>query len=748
MSNLVEQKAVEALIIINKAINNFRLYPPTSAIVLGTIDRFYQELLLLLETVPEVIFSESERSILICGEKLSQKDQEKPQVAAFLEMMFNFGVKSITFDKGLGKSELSAFLDLLSRKPDQVKADGGLQKCLEDRRIVNIIVDKKIYVVKDGEHQLLASLELKDEEVIRYLLGPDADSNIDFRRLREMAKDTQWLTKIFQTGISQVMQQKNILADAEISERLVYEIGMLEKIVDQVDMAVMSQQVAKSVAALDNEMIGQILIRHVDTFLGGRLFPDIIDLLDDGRFREITEQVRQLEGGLADGLSDGPGGQSTSAAESVYSRLMATDKGRALAARSECPDPEGPETPHTAMEKIEESVRMILEGGTLAQHGAVMRSLSLAMDQLCAASELDLLDDIIYRMGKTLPAGKPALRNQVSEAMMIMIPRLPGKKQLDILDVLAPDLLAWITDETLATVPFQRLCFGMKDVIQKRIWKGQYQDALPLLDVFHLIYHGLLEKNDTIHDTAADIIRTLSSRDILDHLFRAYEQAPEDGKKSVGALLTRLGETPLNRLLDILRDQQDSSERVRILQLLTEVGQPAIPMIRERIDHNEPWYFLRNLAYLLGRIESRASAEALESFLMHQNDKVRQEALKSIHRIGAADGGPVLLATLPKADEAFQLQIIDELGSLKYATAVPKLAEMLKARSFIVSSLRADIEEKICTALGKIGSGDAVPILTEVGKSSFFTLKPYPDKVRQAATRALAEIKRQSSNRS
>ncbi len=41
----IQKKAVDALVIMNTAIKNMRLYPPSSAMIVQTIDRLYQAFL-------------------------------------------------------------------------------------------------------------------------------------------------------------------------------------------------------------------------------------------------------------------------------------------------------------------------------------------------------------------------------------------------------------------------------------------------------------------------------------------------------------------------------------------------------------------------------------------------------------------------------------------------------------------------------------------------------------------------------
>jgi hypothetical protein len=61
---------------------------------------------------------------------------------------------------------------------------------------------------------------------------------------------------------------------------------------------------------------------------------------------------------------------------------------------------------------------------------------------------------------------------------------------------------------------------------------------------------------------------------------------------------------------------------------------------------------------------------------------------------------------------------------------------------------QADLEEKICIALGKIGSPDAVPALTELSRAKgFLSARSYPEKVKHAANRALASIRGKQAER-
>jgi HEAT repeat protein len=303
--------------------------------------------------------------------------------------------------------------------------------------------------------------------------------------------------------------------------------------------------------------------------------------------------------------------------------------------------------------------------------------------------------------------------------------------------------MEWIKLETVVTPAYKKICKILNDLIGNFIRQGRLAESIPILDVFNYINAGILEKNDAVHDISSEIIRNLASEENLTILFKELNANEKNKQDEASQILLSFGDVILSRLLDIVRDVVDSDERVRIIRLIIGMGQKAIPGVRDRINKNASWYYLRNLAYILGHIGNEASAGALHPLLLHENERVRLEALKSIYQIGGNQRGPLLLAVLPLADDQFKLNIIETLGNAKCADAVPDLLDLLKKLPLLASQLQIDLQEKICIALGFIGSPEAIPALSRIAKpKSFFRLRSCPVKVKNAAGRALISIRK------
>jgi HEAT repeat protein len=431
----------------------------------------------------------------------------------------------------------------------------------------------------------------------------------------------------------------------------------------------------------------------------------------------------------------------------TYSRLMNSGRGVRLQQKLQ---------EEKALRK--EKIKKQIEEMKLAQSFAgeadgpadsrLMSSLLDMTEELAAGGEHEHIEVLLGHATEGLLDSRQHVRDRSSAMLAEMIEHLSWDQQALLLGSLSDTLIRWLKMETTATMAYKKICSSIMGRIGECIDHKQLDVCVPILDVFHLIDSGILEKNDTIKTIASDIIRELSSHERESLLLDALRDRDPKTRTDAGRTLARLGNTSLNLLLDVLREQTDSEERVRILHLLIEIGQPMIPIIRQRLNnYDEPWYFLRNLVYILGRIDSQSSAELLGDFLLYKNEKVQMEALKSIQRVGGSRKGPILLSALYKADESFQKRITEELGNMRYAGAAPVLLELLKMRPVMVSLSRSELEEKICFALGRIGSQEAVPLLAEISQSkSFFSKKSYPEKVKSAAARALFLIKSSSSS--
>ncbi|MGD0277763.1 MAG: HEAT repeat domain-containing protein [Smithella sp.] len=524
MDTDIQLKAMNALVHMNTAIKNVRLYPPASPTIVNSLERLYLLLLDILRQDAPLVFAESGKRALIRGKILNQKEQEAIHFSSLMDILLNYGIKSISFDTGLEKEELNIFISILAKNPEVVHDEGGLPWLMAQNKIAHIYLDNKAYVVTNDEQKSISHLAIAEDRNYESIAG-------------------------------------------------------MEKAVS-------------------------------------RLIKDLFNKNAD-------------------------------------------------------------------------------------------------------------------------------IRLQTSNELAGIIKSLPYVQQIDMIKRLSGRLVEWIRLETSVTPAYKKICYSLQKLLQDFISQKRFAETIPIMDVFSSINNGALEKNDQIREVSLEVLQNLASENNINILLKEFNSNKENKKIEADQILAGFGDVILDKLLDIVRDGSDSDERVRIIHLILNMGHRAIPAIKDRINTNAPWYYLRNLAYILGHIGNETSANILQPLLLHKNNRVSMEALKSIGQTGGNQRGPLLLSVLPRANNQLRINIIEMLGKIKCTKAVTNLLDILENKSLPVKDEYVSLQEKICNTLGAIGSPEAIPTLSEIAESkSFLGIRSCPVEVKYAAKRALASIKR------
>lgn len=326
----------------------------------------------------------------------------------------------------------------------------------------------------------------------------------------------------------------------------------------------------------------------------------------------------------------------------------------------------------------------------------------------------------------------------------------PNEEKKEMINNLSRQVAQWIEMETAVTPTYKEMCHRLQTLLQDFISYEFFAEANPIIDVFSKINSGALKKDDEVRAVSLEVLRNLASEKNINILLKEFNTNKKNESIEAFQILTGFGDIIMNKLLNIVRNASDSKERISIIHIIEEMGHRAIPAIIASINMNAPWYYLRNMAYILGRIGNENNADMLQAFLLHKDKRVHKEALKSIGQTGGNKRGPLLLSFLPQAEDELRVSVIEMLGKIRYTEAVPSLLDMLKNKSLIAKDEQISLQEKICNALGTIGSSDAIKTLSEIAESkSFLGIRSYPEEVKCAAKKALADIKRkQEENQS
>lgn len=703
----VPTKALDVLALLNTAIKNVRLYPRASASVLSVVEKLHVALTALLTQNAQIVFAESEKALLIDGQSLVQKDQEKPHTVSFINILLDFGLSSLTLCRGLEKDELERFVFLLSRGSESVLADGGLAAQLGLQKIPHVLLDQKIYVAIDKDRQIPAGVGAAGDQITNLFAAARPGMDPASPEFREMAANPEALAEAFKAGLAKMMAQKDAMTGTQLSEGLNSMLSLVDKIavgLDDESRTLLSERVGQAMLAADPALTGQMTTKHMESLLGGLLLQYLM--------AELTRGKTGLAG------SDGNKASAGNMQNGSKDKLL----------------------------QVAEKFSLRLQDTRTLLDDELMSVLPKIIEQLVAQKEQEVVDNLLERMAVNLMNDNADVRLSAARSLISILERLPAERNNEVIQKLSLPLVAWIRYETVFSPEYQKICLGMKKAAEDLLSQRKVSEAVKYGVAFRAVADDP-EKTKAIIEMARAAISEMATPANIDILLGEIDSPDSQIREDTGRLFTAFGDTAVEDLLDELKTNTDSASRIRILHLIGSARERALPLVVKRIPKEAPWFYLRNLAYLLGQIGNEDSARMLAPLLTHKNDKLRQEALKSIYKTGGSQRSRLLLDALSLADDDIKASIVDALGQAKSIDAVGALIELLKNRPLIITVARMTLEEKICLALGTIGSADAIALLSEIAQSkTFLKLNPYSEKVKTAASRSLAILERRISS--
>ena len=429
-------KAQDALVALNAAIKNIKLYPPASAMVQKSIERVLTFLEAIFESEDELAVAESEKNLLILGTPLTEKEQQKPQVVAFIATLLDFGVKSLAIKKGVTTEELGVLFQTLSRKAEDVNAEGGLQAALADSNLPHIILDEKVYMAVDGDQPLVADMGIAGDEIGKFITSGQAASEQDMGQLKEMAKDPTWVANVFSTGIKELHGKGGDAGGATMAGTLQHLVETFESLTDKKGQATITREVAGTVVAQDDETLIPILAKDYAGQLGKTLFSQILDRMPDDQFERIVLKLKDLAST----------GDRT--APLAYQNLLISEKGQQLSARLQKRPPEVP--PPSKKQKIAQlkaGLDKLIQGQlTPLEDPDFVKSLPNVVAQFISRGKSGTVDKLVENITRGVTEATAETRPQISQVLEKIGQQLTAEKQAAIAKVLQPET----APETLA----------------------------------------------------------------------------------------------------------------------------------------------------------------------------------------------------------------------------------------------------------------------------------------------------------
>lgn len=626
-------------------------YPPDHPLLRSAEGKVTEEGTRLLDDTGSFTLGVSKDSLFLLDQEL---DRSVTPFSAFARSLYDRGVATITFLKGLTSTDLHTLNLLLSEKPESLRGRGGIAMLLsqETDRIRIVEVDYRAFVaidrMDDGEaktnrlwHLFIQTLLSGSDQIeITGETGIDFDDVDRLSRLvTELGSSSSVRTLIESYSRSLVTFSRHLSSQAGLSS-LLERVGTL---IERLPEDLKRQFVTSSVVSLsDNPDILREMLKRID--------PDFL--------LTTLEELSQGEGKIP------------SLVMSLISRFETTRKNS---------------IPHAIEVEQETSERL---------------------RELFREDDLDAFLPRSYQesIGKVLAGHTPSPPSQPQLAAE-METLTPHALELTIGDIIL-ELIRQGGEDDL----FPILIRNFTDTIRYHVDTGDYGQAISLIDTLER-EGGSLPHAPLLRD---ELSRFLSSPDFVSEILNGLTLWGKSRYEDIRHFILRGGEGYVSPLLDRLAIEENMSLRRYYIDRLLEL-KPPLPSLLERLSDNR-WYVVRNILILLRSLGDPSISRHLHRLTRHPHPRVQQEAIRTLVHFGDREADRILLSLLKSDDEekiTTGLQLAERSASPDIFRTILSLLDRGGLTNYEYRLKSAAVQ-----TLGEIGNPEALPRLEKILFSS------------------------------
>jgi HEAT repeat protein len=328
-------------------------------------------------------------------------------------------------------------------------------------------------------------------------------------------------------------------------------------------------------------------------------------------------------------------------------------------------------------------------------------------------------------------------RNKAIDSLMEFAEHLFERENYDLIRLLA-DRFDTMADKETELTTFKKLIEAIKQLYVKS--RELHRD-----DVVQFISRKfgkhLMRKEAAFLEKKNLVIRTIDELGDKNYVAELVSLLWDPGTfVAARDALICLSDSSLSLLIETLKETEDRSVRMKMLDVLVKIGEPAVAEVKKLLSSRE-WYIRRNGAFILGEMKATSAIDDIGRLLDDREERVQLEAVDTLHKIGGQGVNEYIKKALDSKHQAVAIEAMKFLERDDVKHKIGEILKWLKARKGIPNQKEEQTRCGVIEVLGQVGDDSVIATLVEVlNESAFFKgdlLKP----TKTAALNALAKIK-------
>jgi HEAT repeat protein len=667
-----------------------RTYPeghPSLARTTQRLRSLFNELRIEKRVVSLVVI---ESVLTIEGERF---DSQKMTIVKYLVDRFHqLGVKSVTFNTEVTESDLKEFFSVMAMSTSEVDDYGDISAVMRMRDITGVKVNiYRVGVLSSDEDMR----ELDWENFLESLITTEPPKNEE-DRLKELGNFLGVLGVSSDDSVE--IQSNKIVAGMEklalmVVDRYGEERWNEYSLVFSRILAILSPSVKKNVIRYrtENKKLAELFRKLVPTMND----EDIVDIV----VTIAKTKTPESEDEIVDLLSK----VSSIQLPSILSTL-----------RERAPE----FYTHKFVDRLMSQVRS--RSGSEAATKFVIKNLELEMKSHFPA----------------LRSSSAEERIKAIEALLTFADKIFDAQNYDLIRLVANRLDTMAEAEPELTV-FAKAIDAMKILYVK----AQERKVAEVMEFIAKKYAKYLMRKDSIFlERKRVVIKAIGeTRDptyipeLISSLWAAgtYGEARE--------ALIALADHSAPPLIQTLRETEDYSVRMKILDILKRMSEQVIPSVIDLLKAEE-WYARRNGVFILGELKAESTIDDIAGLLDEDIEQIQLEVVTSLSKIGGTNSIEHLKKALDSKYQTVVLEAMKNLDAEHFRSKLPVALGWLKRTKRFPEAAEEQMRASVIEVLAKCKDESVLKALKGVIKEHAWFRGDLLMPTKTAALNALAQI--------
>ncbi|MGH7233486.1 MAG: HEAT repeat domain-containing protein, partial [Nitrospiraceae bacterium] len=227
------------------------------------------------------------------------------------------------------------------------------------------------------------------------------------------------------------------------------------------------------------------------------------------------------------------------------------------------------------------------------------------------------------------------------------------------------DMLTAILASEQSSPLLSKLLDLFADILETLTKQGNWKLLNTIVSLLHESQDLCPNLSDEHRTKLAGLFDALGRPERIKTIEEGLNADPDCPLDDLQALLLMLKPAAMPLLCALVANLKHKPHRLMVCEVLTELAkQNPSPLVRGLADSR--WYYVRNLVYIIGKVNNPQLSKSLEPLIAHQDMRVRKEVLRTLRILCPSGAADRFITFLNDQEESIRLLAVKILTTGQY----------------------------------------------------------------------------------